>query len=412
MDRRRGLLLVLGLAVLVAVGGALAVTLVPSGPTLIATWVSDPPDGAGGNHHGPAVGTVDGQPLVFAPISGVSQGPACRLAALDAATGEAVWRHQVPPEDCTVHAVADPTVAVRNGRLSVIVATTQNAVFDLAPASGAVRDRFDLDSYGYTPPQMVDLSPDPGQELLIADARGTVQLIDANGSVRWRESYGAFIWAQPIVADFSGGGERQVAIGTSDGRLLVLDRTGGTVREVVDPFNGSVTWMAAGQLDEDPALEIVAATASGQVIAVDGATGRVQWTRTFGQFAAVATIGDGNNDGTNEVYVTAADGAVRALAAGTGRTEWERTVATRDVQMMPPPVLGDVTGDATADLVVVSNDGRVVALNPGSGAVLAEYTRDEMVFEKATLADVDDDPGLETFVMYADGAVVRLDYKA
>jgi outer membrane protein assembly factor BamB len=412
MDRRRGVLLLLGLAVIAAVSGALAVTLVPSGPTLSATWLSDPPDNAGGNHHGPAVGTVDGQPLVFAPISGVSQGPACRLAALDAATGEALWRHQVPPEDCTVHAVADPTLADRNGRLSVIVATTENAVFDLDPATGAVRDRFDLASYGYTPPQMVDLLPARGRELLIADARGTVQLIDANGSVRWRESYGAFIWAQPIVADFSGGGEPQVAIGTSDGRLLVLDRTGGRVREVVDPFNGSITWMATGQLDEDPALEIVAATASGQAIAVDGATGRVQWTRTFGQFAAVAAVGDGNNDGTNEVYVTAADGMVRALAGETGRTEWERTVATTDVQMMPPPVLGDVTGDATVDLVVVSNDGRVVALNPGSGAVLAEYTRDEMVFEKATLADVDDDPGLETFVIYADGAVVRLDYEA
>lgn len=411
MERRRQVLLGLGVAVVVAASGALAVTLVPSGPTLAETWVSAPPDGAGGNHHGPAVGSVDGQPLVFAPISGTSQGPACRLVALDAATGEAVWRHQVPPADCTVHAVADPTVGTWDGRPSVLVATTQHAVFDLDPATGDVRERYGLTSYGYTPPQVVDLGPGTGAELLIADARGSVQLIAANGTTVWRESFGAFVWATPVVADVSGGGGLQVAIATSDGRLLVLDRTGATVREVATPFDGAITWLTSGQLDDDPALELVAATTSGQVVAVDGATGAVEWTRTFDGFAAVSAVGDGNGDGTTEVYATAADGAVRALAGETGETEWERTVAATDVQMMPPPAFGDVTGDASADLVVAANDGRVVALNPASGSILAEYRRDGSVFEAPVLADVDDDPALEVFVMYADGAVVRLDYE-
>lgn len=411
MERRRAVLLGLGIAVLVAAVGAASVVLVPGGPTLAETWVSDPPEGAGGNHHGPAVGTVDGQPLVFAPISGTKTGPACRLVALDAADGGAVWRHQVPPEDCTVHAVADPTVAEWDGRQSVLVATTENAVFDLDPASGDVRERYALGSYGYTPPRVVDLSDDSGPELLIADARGTVQLIAANGSVVWSESFGAYVWATPVVADVSGGGGRQVAIGTSDGRLLVLDRTGGTVREIAAPFNGSITWMASGQLDDDPALELVAATSSGQVVAVDGATGAVQWRQAFDRFASVAAVADGTGDGSNEVYVAAADGIVRGLDGETGRVEWERTVATTDVQMMPPPVVGDVTGDGSEDLVVASNDGRVVALEPASGSVLAEYTREGTVFQKPTLADVDDDRALEVVVLYADGAVVRLDYQ-
>lgn len=411
MERRRAVLLALGIAVVVAVSGALVVALVPSGPTLAETWVSDPPDGAGGNHHGPAVGTVDGRPLVFAPISGTSAGPACRLVALDAADGAAVWRHQVPPEDCTVHAVADPTVAEWDGRQSVLVATTENAVFDLDPTSGDVRERYALESYGYSPPQVVDLSEGGGPELLIADARGTVQLIAANGSVVWSESFGAYVWTTPIVADVSGGGGLQVAIGTSDGRLLVLDRQGGTVREVAEPFNGSITWMTSGQLDEDPALELVAATSSGQVVAVDGLSGEIQWRQAFDRFASVAAVADGTGDGSNEVYVAAADGIVRGLDGETGRVEWERTVATTDVQMMPPPVVGDVTGDGSEDLVVASNDGRVVVLEPASGSELAEYTRDGTVFEKPTLADVDDDGALEIIVPYADGAVVRLDYQ-
>lgn len=410
MERRRQVLLALGLAVAVAATGALAVAIVPSGPTLAETWVSEPPDGAAGNHHGPAVGTVDGEPLVFAPISGTREGQACRLVALDAANGDAVWHHQVPPANCTVHAVADPTVAEWGGHQTVLVATTQNAVFDLDPATGDTRERYGLSSYGYTPPQVVDLVPGGGEELLIADARGSVQLIAANGTVVWREAFGGFVWTTPVVGNVSGGGSPQVAFGTSDGRLVVLDRSGGTFREVAEPFDGSLTWLTSGQLDEDPALELVAATSSGQVVAIDGATGEVQWTRAFDRFAAVAAVGDGNGDGSVEVYATAADGAVRALAGETGETEWERTVATSDVQMMPPPAFGDVTGDGTEELVVASNDGRVVALNPASGSMLAEYTRDATVFETPVLADVDDDPDLEVFVIYADGAVVRLDY--
>lgn len=412
MDRRHQVLLALGVAVGLAAAGALAVTMVPSGPTLAETWASDPPDGAGGNHHAPAVGTVDGQPLVFAPLSGTHVGPACRLVALDAASGEAVWRHQVPPANCTVHAVADPTVAEWDGRQSVLVATTQNAVFDLDPTTGDERVRYELPAYGYSPPQVVDLVSGDGQELLIADARGTVQLIAANGTVVWRESFGAFVWTTPVVADVSGGGERQIALGTSDGRLLVLDRSGGTVREVAEPFDGSITWLTSGQLDDDPAVELVAATSSGQVVAVDGATGAVEWTRSFDRFAAVDAVGDGNGDGTSEVYATAADGVVRALDGATGETEWERTVATTDVQMMPPPAFGDVTGDGSEDLLVASNDGRMVAVNPASGSVLAEYTREGSVFETPVLADVDDDRGHEVFVIYADGTVVRLDYEA
>lgn len=411
MERRGRVLLALGLAVMLAVGGALTVVLVPSGPTLVETWASDPPEGAGGNHHGPAVGTIDGQPLVFAPISGTSVGPACRLVALDAVDAQPVWRHQVPPENCTVHAVADPTVAEWHGQPAVLVATTEKAVFDLAPATGDVRERYVLESYGYTPPQIVDLVPGGGSELLITDARGNVQVIGADGSVRWSESFAAFVWARPVVADISAGSGLQIAIGTSGGRIAVLDRNGGTVLEVAEPFNGSITWMASGQLDDDPALELVAATSSGQVVAVDGATGAVQWSRVFARFASVAAVADGNGDGTNEVFVAAADGIVRGLEGATGEPEWQRTVATSKVQMMPPPVVGDVTGDGTPDLVVASNDGRVVVLNPASGSLLAEYTRDGDTFEKPTLADVDDDRGLEVFVIYADGTVVRLDYR-
>lgn len=410
MERRTQVLLGLGLALALAAAGAVAVTLVPSGPTLTTTWISGPSEGAGGNHHGPAVGVVDGRALVFAPVSGPSHGPACRLVALDATSGETVWHHQVPRADCTVHAVGDPTVAEWNGRQAVLVATTENTLFDLDPATGDVRERYPLTSYGYAPPQVVDLVPGSETELLIADARGTVRLIGANGSVIWQTRLGAYVWAQPIVGDLAGDGETRLALGTSDGRLLVMAGNGTRIRERTALIDGSITWLTSGQLDDDPATELVLGTARGQVVAIDGGTGTVEWTRSLGTFAAVRAIGDADGDGANEVYATAADGVVRSLEGDTGRTIWEREVATRDVQMMPPPALGDVTGDAVEELVVASNDGRVVALEAASGTQVAAYHRDDSIFETPTLADVDGDDRLEIIVIYADGAVVRLDY--
>lgn len=411
MERRTQVLLGLAVAIGVAASGALAVALIPGEPTFEATWVSEPPAEAGGNHHGPAVGTVDGETLVYAPISGQAGGPACGLVALDAENGESVWRHDVPPADCTVHAVADPTVTDWRGEPAVLVATTENAVFDLDPSSGAVRTQYDLSTYGYSPPQVVDLVPGGDPELVIADAKGTVLVLESNGSVAWQESFGGSVWATPVVAAVSGGGAPQVVIGTSEGRVVVLDRHGGIVRDIEDPIDGAVTWMTHGQLDDDPALEIVVGTTRGQVVALDGATGAVEWTESFDSFTAVRAVGDADGDGANEVFVTAADGVVRALDGETGQLNWEREVAASDVQMMPPPVLADVTGDGVAELVVASNDGRVVALEAASGTIVASYQRDRAIFEAPTFADVDDDRRQELFVIYDDGAVVRLDFE-
>lgn len=412
MERRSAVLLGLGLVLAAAVAGALAVTFVPSGPTLVETWVHTPPEGAAGNHHGVAVAEVDGRPLVFAPISGEQVGPACRLVALEGATGEPVWRHRVPPGNCTVHAVADPTVADWDGRPSVLVATTERALFALDPATGAIRHRYGLPSYGYAPPLVSDLAPSPGEELVIVDARGTVQVLAADGTGVWQRSMGAYVWTTPVVGDLAADGEPRLAVGTSDGRLLVLRSDGSTALEVGDPFAGSVTWLTAAQLDEDRAIELVVATARGEVVALDAATGAVQWRNSFAEFAAVAATSDGDGDGTVEVYVTADDGAIRALDGSTGHEEWAVGVAESPVQMFAPPALGDVTGDGIDDLVVASNDGRVVALDPATGAALADARRDGRIFESPTLADLDDDGTEEVIVIYASGHVVRFDYAA
>lgn len=213
--------------------------------------------------------------------------------------------------------------------------------------------------------------------------------------------------ADPEVRDFTGDGTPELAIGIGRGQLALLEQNGTMIWNQTRAFSGSVTWMAVGPADTDPAIEIVAATTGGEVVLLDGRTGTVQWTRNLGAYAAVDALADGDGDGQAEVYAVARDGKLRAIAAGTGQVEWTRTLTTNDVQMMPPR-LGNVDGDEASELVAVTNKGLVSVVDPASGAVRATYQRDVPIWEHPEPADIDGDGVDEIFVIYADGRVIAL----
>ena len=408
MQRRTQVVLGIGLALLLAVGGAMVVALVPRTPTLQATWTYQPPAGAGANAQAVAVGSAGGRTLVFAPEN-APNGSSCRLVALDAARGGAVWNRPVPAADCGPDGVAQPTVAEWQGRSAVLVAMGDRTLYALDPASGSVRARYDLTSPGATAPAAVSPTPGAPHTLVVVDANGTAMRVDSNATVAWRTALGSAVRVPPVVGDLLGTGGLETAVGTRDGRVVVLDRTGSATP--LQTFDSPVTGLAAAQLDHDPARELVVSTAGGRVAVLDAATGAVQWSRTFAGPTAVRAVADVTGDGTPEVFVATGAGEVRALKGDTGQPEWARKVVTGQAVRLPPPVLGDVTGDEQAELVVASPDGRVAVLNPATGTTLASYRRAGTIATAPTLADVDGDGRAELLVTYADGTVVRLDYQ-
>lgn len=142
--------------------------------------------------------------------------------------------------------------------------------------------------------------------------------------------------------------------------------------------------MTAGQVDDDPAREVVAATPGGHVAAFDGASGTLEWRRDLGAYAAVRAVGDADRDGVTEVYATARDGGLRALAGTDGSVEWNATLTAADVRMTPPPILAGVDGDRTEELVAATNDGRVRVVDPDDGTVLASYRRPVPIYTHPT----------------------------
>jgi outer membrane protein assembly factor BamB len=389
-----------------------------SGPDgeLTVRWTSDTARSIQGNHHAPAVGQVGTREVVFAPISGRRNTAECALLALRAANGSKLWRYSVPPGNCTLHSVADPTVADYDGDGSreVLATTTEEVVVAFDPRTGTEELRANLSDYGYTRPIVADLVGDGGNEIVVVDVRGTVFALRSNGTTAWRTDLSAYTNAQPVVADFDADGSSEVAVGlVGNGSLYLLDGDGSRQWKSTAPLSSSITWMTTGRADSDDAIETVVATDSGTVAAVDGASGEIEWRRDVGEFAAVHAFGDGDRDGSPEIYAVAADGVLRALDASDGSVDWETTLTGADVPMTPPPSLGDVDGDNAPEIVAVTNDGRVSVIGPESGAVLATYEREGEVpiYTHPTLADTNGDGAVEIYVLYGDGRVVSLAYE-
>lgn len=397
-----GIVLVLGTVVALGFTGGLG------SDGLDATWTSDTGRDISSNHHAVAVG----DDRVYAPISGADRTGNCALVAMNATDGSTDWQYTLPAANCTIHSVADPTVADLDGdgRLEVLAATTEREVAVFDAASGDVRTRLGLSNYGYTKPLVADLAPSPGREIVAVDVTGTAFVFASNGTELWTADLDGYVWAQPTVADFDADGEPELLVGRRTGEAVLFAGDGSVEWNETVTENGSLTWGTHGQADDDSALEAVFTTVGGDVVAVDGGTGAVEWRTNVGEFAAVHAFGDGNGDGDAEAYVTAKDGTIRALDAATGRTEWTTEIVVDRVQMMPPPNLGDLDGDGSPELLAAGNDGSVTVLDPADGDVLSTYGRDVPIFTHATLADVDDDGAQEAFVIYADGRVVRLEY--
>lgn len=397
--------------VLLALGGVAAYGFVgtTTGGELREQWVSDTAREMLGNHHAPAVEEIDGQQLVFAPVSGPDGANNCGLYALSGADGSTEWVYEVPPTNCTIHSVADPTVADLDGDGSreVLAATTEKIVLAANATGGDTEFRHNLTSYGYTEPVVADFVPGGGKEVIVADVQGNLFVVHENGTTAWSKQMG-MTWAAPELADFDGDGTEELVVGSApgtEGTVTVLEPNGTETWQAT--LEGSVGWLATGEAGGQH--RIVAATTDGEVAGYSG-NGTQQWSHQFGDEAAVHAFGDGDGDGTPEVYAAAEDGKLRAIDAASGEVEWTTTLTNADVQMMPPPALGDVDGDGSPELVAPSNDGTVSVVAPKSGDVLATYERDVPIFKYPAVADLDGDGDNEAVVMYGDGRVVALDY--
>ena len=196
-------------------------------------------------------------------------------------------------------------------------------------ATGTEEWRVPLETYGYGRPTLADVTEDSSPEVVTSDIRGNVVVASGDGAVRWRFSTSsvgwsrASVWAAPIVTDIDDDGAQEVLVGTSKGVVLLTGD--GDVDWVV---NGSATYTAAAQADDDSTVEVFTAGTS-SLRAYDGASGELQWERKLSN-PRIRTAADTDSDGTVELLVGRADERVRSMNARTGETEWSTKISEGD----------------------------------------------------------------------------------
>jgi len=106
-----------------------------------------------------------------------------------------------------------------------------------------------------------------------------------------------------LVRDFQGDGRAEIAVYTAGGRLMILDMRSYTVVRESPAFDlPEISYVAAAQLDKDPALELLAC-GGGKFAVYDGATLFKEWEAPGDVPGEWLAVGDVDGDGQLEVVL-------------------------------------------------------------------------------------------------------------
>ena len=193
------------------------------------------------------------------------------------------------------------------------------------------------------------------------------------------------VYSAVALGDLDGDGALEVALGSADGAVSVLDSSG-AARAGFPVAIGRGAIEAPLVLEDvggDADLELLIATMSGWIVCLS-AMGRVRWERDLGSaIAGAPVVGDlaGRGDGALAVVAATRSGAVWALDAATGRPLPEFPVSTGGA-IVASPLLTRIPGrrrgggtssesvgegsTASLDIVVASFDGRISVIDGGA----------------------------------------------
>jgi outer membrane protein assembly factor BamB len=222
------------------------------------------------------------------------------VVALDAGTGRAAWRRQLP--GCIA---ASPAVA---GALVIVATMGPPPHCGNDAHAGVFAFRRDHGATVWTHRGMTVESPPlvVGDSLVVGAWDGTVSALAlTDGHTIWRFHTAAAVKAGAALANGT------LYIGSYDGAMYALDAARGTLRWAnrVDARFYATAAVADGR--------VVAATTDGVVHAFATAGGRELWSRKIGRFSySAAALADGR------VFVGSYDHHLYALDARTGDVLW------------------------------------------------------------------------------------------
>ena len=215
-----------------------------------------------------------------------------------------------------------------------------------------------------------DFNNDGKQDFVVRNTSGSpntvgVYLGNGNGTFQTPKSFstGGVNGTWVVAGDFNGDGKLDLAVSNNDGSspnlAILLGNGDGTfgAPKVTSTGGGSLSWLAAADLNKDGHLDLIAVDNTNQDIAIflGKGDGTFQTPTTLAQASPlIAAVGDFNNDGNPDLLVTGNGNANIYLGNGHGTFNSPLTVTltTPNAQAGIWVGVADFNLDGNLDFVV------------------------------------------------------------
>jgi hypothetical protein len=208
-----------------------------------------------------------------------------------------------------------------------------------------------------------DLDGDGLPEIAVGTADSQLYILQNDGDLTWRYEAGGAISAV-VLADLDGDGQAEVVVGSADGAVSLLDDAGQpawTFRAAGTATIG-MEWVALPclttcDLDQDGESELLVGSYDGQVYALDGdgsaaltKSGHTRWSFELGRPILGIWTGDVDGDGQLEVIPSPYRGGDLYWLENDGHLAWHQRTEGEIGQVQG----GDVDGDGQAEVVLLT----------------------------------------------------------
>ena len=294
-----------------------------------------------------------------------------RVQAVDAATGHHLWTREMRPHHSRDHSARGGGVAAAGGR--VFVTTGFGFAAALDAATGEEVWRAEVGAPFHAAPTVSG-----GRVYAVTNDSLLVALDTATGEQAWNypaiaeparilSASSIAIEGDTVIAPFASG--QLIALVATNGHPLWSDSLSRT---------GRLTSLAAiNDIAGRPAVEngvVYAASHSGVLAAIDIRTGQRVWSRSFGSTQTPWIAGD-------VVYAVSVDGELAAFARDTGAVYWikqlRRYENERDrknrISWTGPIMVG-------GRLILANSLGEVIGVTPQTGEIAAHEDVHDPVF--------------------------------
>ncbi|WP_254272040.1 PQQ-binding-like beta-propeller repeat protein [Haloarcula marina] len=273
----------------------------------------------------------------------------------------------------------------------------------LRPSDGATRWRWsvpaeDCFTHALTEPAIADVDGDGGLEVAVGTTQNALVVLDAaTGTERWRVPLSTYGYGKPAVGDVTGDGTPELVTSDIAGTLVVADGNGTAVWR---RDTNMTVWAAPRVVDADGDDETEVVVGGDEAVVVYESNGTERW-RTE---ASATTLAVGS-DGT---ILTGTTGTLMALDGATGERLW-----TVDVAGTPRlHDAGDADDDGRTEVYAGVAGGTVLAVDTATGETDWRTSLgggERQATYAPRLADVDGDGGDEVVALTNGGTVAVLD---